>query len=57
MKNKNRIVIFAGPSGSGKDTIMEKIIEKTDQVVKLTTATTRKKRDGEVDEVMYYFLS
>ncbi len=57
MKSKKQIVIFSGPSGSGKDSIMEKIIENSNKITKLTTATSRKKRDGEVDGKSYYFLS
>ncbi len=56
-KEKRMVVVFAGPSGSGKDTIMNKIIEKSDKIVKLVTATTRKPREGEVDGKNYYFLS
>lgn len=57
MKNKKQIVIFAGPSGSGKDSIMEKILERSNNITKLTTATSRKKRDGEKEGQSYYFLS
>jgi len=55
--NNKKIVVFAGPSGSGKDSIMNKIIEKTNKVVKLTTATTRLPRKGEIDGKDYYFIS
>lgn len=58
MKNrKGRIVIFAGPSGSGKDTIIQAIMKDIDNAIKLTTATTRAIRDGEIDGEMYYFQS
>jgi guanylate kinase len=58
MKNKKQIVVFAGPSGSGKDSILSEIISKfPDKITKLTTATTRKKREGEKEGFSYYFLS
>lgn len=61
-RNKNnvlgkRIVVFAGPSGSGKNTIMHEIIKRSKKISKFVTATTRKKREGEKDGVDYYFLS
>lgn len=56
-KNKKKMVVFAGPSGSGKDTIMKKVMEDSERIIKLVTATTRKKRLGEIEGKMYYFLS
>jgi len=56
MKLKNgKIIIFAGPSGSGKDTVMQAIMKECNNMVKLTTATTRPMREGEVEGKMYYF--
>jgi guanylate kinase len=57
-ENKQKqIVILAGPTGSGKDTIADEIIKKCSNCVLLTTATTRKMRPGEVDGVSYHFLT
>ena len=56
-KRKGRIVIFAGPSGSGKDTIMRAMMKESNDAVKLTTATTRPIRKREVEGEMYYFQS
>ena len=56
MKLKNgKIIIFAGPSGSGKDTVMRAIMKECNNMVKLTTATTRPMRAGEIEGEMYYF--
>ncbi len=56
MKLKNgKIIIFAGPSGSGKDTVMQAIMKECNDMVKLTTATTRPMRAGEIEGEMYYF--
>ncbi len=54
---KGRVVVFAGPSGSGKDTVLNKVLEKSKNSLKLTTATTRQPREGEVNGVDYYFIS
>jgi guanylate kinase len=54
---KGRLVIFAGPSGSGKDTVLSEVLKKVKDGVKLTTATTREPRDGEVNTRDYYFIS
>ena len=50
------IVVISGPSGVGKDTIINNIIAKSD-FAKLPTCTTRSKRDGEIDGVHYHFLN
>lgn len=56
--NKDTIFIFAGPSGSGKSTIQKKLIKS--KILNLCfsiSATTRPKRNDEVDGVSYYFLT
>ncbi|MCC5895381.1 MAG: AAA family ATPase [Alkalibacterium sp.] len=52
MGNK-RIIVLVGPSGSGKTTIGELLSQKG--IPKLITTTTRLPREGEQDEVDYYF--
>ncbi len=49
-------MVISGPSGSGKTTICRALAERDD--VRLSvSATTRKKRKGEVNGVDYWFLS
>lgn len=56
LKGKGMLVVLSGPSGSGKDTVLEKL-KQTDTVFdKTVSATTRQMRDGEVDGVDYYFI-
>jgi guanylate kinase len=50
------MVVISGPSGSGKSTICRKLLEDP-RVVFSVSATTRKKREGEVDGRDYVFLS
>ncbi|MBQ3005080.1 MAG: guanylate kinase [Clostridia bacterium] len=51
------LIIFSGPSGSGKDTVLNELLQKHDDVKLSISATTRKPRENEVDGVHYYFIS
>ncbi len=56
--NKNKFIIIAAPSGSGKSSIVNMLLN--DNTLKLnfsTSATTRPKRVDEVDGKNYYFFS
>lgn len=50
-------IILSGPSGAGKDTLIDLWTEKNPQVKRAITATTRSPRPGEVDGVDYFFYS
>ena len=57
-KPKNPVLVVVGPSGVGKDTVMQKLFEKhPNSFKKGTTHTTRQKRPGEVEGVNYYYVS
>ena len=56
-KNKNIVVILTGPTGAGKDTIMERYLEKYPNAVQLITTTSRPPREGEVNGKNYHFVS
>ena len=53
---KGLLVVISGPSGAGKGTICQALLEKTPLAYSVS-ATTRKPRAGEVDGESYYFLS
>ena len=53
---KGLLVVVSGPSGAGKGTICQALLEKTPLAYSVS-ATTRKPRAGEVDGVNYHFLS
>ncbi|PPE04989.1 guanylate kinase [Entomoplasma ellychniae] len=55
---KGRIVIISGPSGVGKGSVNEKLLQDKKLNLEYSISmTTRKPRNGEVDGVNYYFVS
>lgn len=55
---KGLLVIISSPSGGGKTSIIQKILEKyPEQYVYSISATTRKPRPGEIDGRDYFFLT
>jgi guanylate kinase len=55
---KGLLVVISGPAGSGKSTLVERLIrENPESARRAVTATTRAPRPGEVDEQDYYFLT
>ena len=51
-----KLIVVSGPSGVGKGTICNKLINKMNAEYSVST-TTRSPRDGEVDGVNYFFVS
>jgi guanylate kinase len=50
------LFIVSGPSGSGKSTVVARVLAYGDLPLRRSvSATTRQRRDGEVDGVHYYF--
>lgn len=52
-----RVVVIAGPSGSGKNTVINKLLERIPDGGRVTTATTRAPRPGETNGDDYFFYS
>jgi len=57
MQTTKRVLIIAGPTGSGESTITQEIIARYPIFTRLITATTREPRLNEVDKKDYYFFS
>lgn len=58
--NQNKrglLVIFSGPSGSGKGTIMKSLLASRDDTVLSVSMTTRAPRPGEIDGYHYHFVT
>lgn len=52
-----KFVIVVGPSGVGKNTMMNLLMEKYPDVLFSVSATAREMREGEVDGETYHFMS
>ncbi|MCB1221136.1 MAG: guanylate kinase [Planctomycetales bacterium] len=50
-------IVVAGPSGVGKSTLIARALAKLPEWMLSVSATTRAKRDGEVDGVNYHYHS
>ncbi len=57
MTDNGILIIFSGPSGSGKGTVLGKLLEKRDDAKLSVSMTTRENREGEIDGVHYYFVT
>ncbi len=57
MNNERYLLVVSGPSGAGKDTVVRAMMNKHPEIEISVSATTRKKREGEVHAKDYYFLS
>ena len=52
-----KAILFSAPSGSGKTTIIKRLLQYFDCFEFSISATSRKPREGERDGIDYYFLS
>ena len=57
MNHKGALVVFSGPSGSGKGTVLARYLKDHPEAAFSVSATTRQPRPGEVDGVNYWFVT
>ncbi len=57
MKPKGLLLVLSGPSGAGKGTICQGLLEKRQDLAYSVSCTTRKPRKGEVSGVNYIFTN
>lgn len=55
--SEGMLVLFSGPSGVGKDTVLDIILSKDECLQRSVSLTTREKRSGETDGEDYYFIT
>ena len=57
-QNKPKLIIFTGPSGVGKGTILADFFKKVDNnIIYSISNTPRQPRDGEINGMHYFFIS
>ncbi|MBT4762479.1 MAG: guanylate kinase [Bdellovibrionaceae bacterium] len=56
-KNNGKMIIVAGPSGVGKSSFVDKIIDEIPGLTDVVTYTTRAIRPGEIEGVAYHFVT
>lgn len=54
---RNILLVLSGPSGVGKGTIVNYLLEEDNNLVKSVSCTTRAPRDGEENGREYFFIS
>ena len=57
MRNLKKLIIITGPSGVGKGTVVNEILDRDKDIWLSISATTRNPRIGEKDGENYYFIS
>jgi guanylate kinase len=57
LRSATKLFVVTGPSGAGKGTLIEGLIERRDDLEVAVSATTRPQRPGEDDGRDYYFLT
>jgi guanylate kinase len=55
--SKGTLFIVSAPSGTGKTTIVKRILKEFPDIIFSVSATTRKKRDNETNGIDYFFLT
>lgn len=56
-KNRGRLFIISAPSGTGKSTVIKRLMETCKDLYFSVSATTRPARPGEIHGVSYYFIT
>ena len=54
---KGMLLVISGPSGAGKGTLVSKLLDKDPSFAFSVSVTTRNRRENEIEDVHYHFIS
>ena len=54
---KGMLLVISGPSGAGKGTLVSRLLEKDPSFCFSVSVTTRGRRENEIEDVHYHFIS
>ena len=57
MPRQPLLLILAGPAGSGKSTLCDRLVDQNIGFSRVVTTTTRAPREGEINGIDYHFFS
>ena len=56
-ERKGMLIVISGPSGTGKGTLCERLLREDPTLTFSVSATTRKRRETEIEGVHYFFIT
>ncbi len=54
---KGMLLVISGPSGAGKGTLVQRLLDRDPSFVFSVSVTTRERRKNEIEDVHYHFIS
>lgn len=56
-RRRGMLLVVSGPSGAGKGTLIGRLLDEDNSFVFSVSVTTRAKRENEIEDVHYHFIS